>query len=554
MAQPWKLRGYVVERLLGVGGTGEVWRARVAATGEPVALKRLGEVDAQSLRRMRSEAAMLSALEHPNLIRLHGVVEDDDCYVLVLDLAEGGSLSNLLAARGRITPGEAVTALAPVAAALAYAHAQGVVHGDVSPANVLFTAAGVPLLADLGVARLCGDDVEAESTAAYLDAAVALGCVPSPSSDVFMLGGVALHALTGRPPWPGATAAEHVCAARAGVLEDLDLRLRAAQVPDAMAEVVLRALSGDALLRGSAADFALDLRQSAKPVAVQLHAGGGVPSNRSAVVRGARDAATKERRGGRHAAVALADRDSRDRVPWRARTDGDPPPTTSVGPRPRPKLPPRRRTAPWGRHGGASVAVLAAVALIVAAAFWVKSRALWDHGRRVAPSATRTPVTRTPASAVSARPDLETTDVPPGLPAGRGAPTRPPPGSVADGWRRILEGLDARRARAFARRSVAVLRSVYASSDLLRADSRTLTHLVPPGCRLVGARTAFSHVVARARGPATVFSVRAALRPSTLRCPGRADRAVPGTAPVPLRVVLVRTRHGPRISREWRPG
>jgi serine/threonine protein kinase len=135
MSQPWKLHGYVVERLLGTGGSGEVWRARVAATGEPVALKRLTQIDSRQLRRIHSEAALLSALEHPNLIRLHAVVEDGDTYVLVLDLADGGSLADLLTTRACLTPGEVVTAVAPVAAALAYAHGQGVVHGDVSAAN-----------------------------------------------------------------------------------------------------------------------------------------------------------------------------------------------------------------------------------------------------------------------------------------------------------------------------------------------------------------------------------------------------------------------------------
>src|SRR5438309_584724 len=81
-----------------------------------------------------------------------------DGAVLVLDLADGGSLAELLAVRGRLTPGEVITAVSPVAAAVAYLHAAEIVHGDVSPANILFTPGGVPLLADLGVARLTGDE------------------------------------------------------------------------------------------------------------------------------------------------------------------------------------------------------------------------------------------------------------------------------------------------------------------------------------------------------------------------------------------------------------
>src|SRR3954471_15951956 len=163
MTSPLRVRGYAVERLIGRGATSEVWQAQAVRSSASVALKRIRvESDAQR-ERARAEAALLGALDHPNLIRLHDLIEVDDTAVLVLDLADGGSLADLLASRGRLTPGEVITAVAPVAAALAYLHGEGVVHGDVSPGNILFTAAGVPLLADVGVARLTGDDSDAEA-------------------------------------------------------------------------------------------------------------------------------------------------------------------------------------------------------------------------------------------------------------------------------------------------------------------------------------------------------------------------------------------------------
>ena len=76
---------------------------------------------------------------------------------LIMDYAAGGSLGQLVAGRGRLGPGETVTVLTPIAQALAYLHGQGFTHGDVSPGNVLFTAHGKPLLADLGVARMVAD-------------------------------------------------------------------------------------------------------------------------------------------------------------------------------------------------------------------------------------------------------------------------------------------------------------------------------------------------------------------------------------------------------------
>ena len=189
---------------------------------------------------------MLSALDHPHLMKLHEVRPVDDAIVLVLDLAAAGSLATLLARRGRLTVGETVTALAPIGGALAYAHNAGVVHGDVSSANILFTEVGLPLLADLGVARLLGDAAPVRTTPSYADPAVAAGGVPAPASDVFMLGAVALHALTGSPPWPGDDAAEVLeLAATTGVEPDFAGRLDAAGVPAEVAAIVLRALRLD---------------------------------------------------------------------------------------------------------------------------------------------------------------------------------------------------------------------------------------------------------------------------------------------------------------------
>jgi serine/threonine protein kinase len=543
MSQPWKLRGYVVERLLGVGGTGEVWRARVAATGEAVALKRIAQADSFQIRRIHSEAALLSALEHPNLIRLHAVVEDGGSYVLVLDLADGGSLADLLAARERLTPGEVVTALAPVAAALAYAHEQGVVHGDVSPANVLFTAGGVPLLADLGVARLCGDDAEAESTPGYLDPAVAVGCVPGPASDVFMLGGVALHALTGRPTWPGRTAAELLAAARAGALADVAARLADAHVPETMAAVVARALSSDALARGSAAAFALDLRESATPVAVELRGGRSPLQRRDAIARGAREAVASGARRGRHAAMVLPDSDTgSDRLPWRtlsgnAVAPSNPPPTTSVRPRPRPQLPARRRTAPIARRVGISAAVAGTVGVLALGVGYLATRPAPEPDQQVAavvsPATQRSAQSTTSAPATKPEPEVAT------------QPRR------GNSWAHVLRTLDTVRARAYATRDARLLSAVYASAALRRQDARTLARLVPPNCALIGARTQFTDVREHATDRGALVAARAALQSATLRCGGRPRGVTPATKPVPLRLLVVQTRAGPRIRREW---
>src|ERR1700759_1356728 len=99
----WRMSGYRIEELLGAGSSGGGWRARGAATGVAVAVKRIWLSDKAQRVAALAEAAMLSALDHPHLMKLHEVRHvDDDAIVLVLDLAAGGSLAGLLARRGRL--------------------------------------------------------------------------------------------------------------------------------------------------------------------------------------------------------------------------------------------------------------------------------------------------------------------------------------------------------------------------------------------------------------------------------------------------------------------
>ncbi|MCL2781575.1 MAG: serine/threonine protein kinase [Actinomycetia bacterium] len=263
----WTLPGHVAEELIGYGSAGEVWRGRTAS-GEVVALKRVTLRDEGQRFAARAEAALLGALEHPNLVRLRELVAAPDAVVLVLDLAEGGSLAELLARRGALSVGEAVAVLAPIGAALAYAHHRDVIHGDVTPANVLFSGSGRPLLSDLGVARLMGDLAAARSAPAYLDPSVAVGCAPSPASDVFMLAATALHALTGAPAWIGADPDEVLARAAAGNLRELEERLSA--LPDWAADVLRRGLVAEPWQRCTAAEFVLDLAANARAALVEV--------------------------------------------------------------------------------------------------------------------------------------------------------------------------------------------------------------------------------------------------------------------------------------------
>jgi hypothetical protein len=202
MDERFALEGYVVDELIGFGGTGEVWRAHDAVTGETVALKRLRTRGAAATERLRREGALLAAVAGPHVIGVRRLVVEGDEAVLVMDHAAGGSLATVVGVRGPIPAPEAVTILAPIAAALGAAHDRDLVHGDLTPANILFTADGRPLLADFGLARALGAAPQLiEGTADYVDPAVVAGGPLTPASDIFALGVVGFIVLAGRSPW-----------------------------------------------------------------------------------------------------------------------------------------------------------------------------------------------------------------------------------------------------------------------------------------------------------------------------------------------------------------
>ena len=519
----WKLPGYVVEELLGFGASGEVWRGRVSAGGDPVALKRLPIAEPAQIQAARAEAALLSTLDHPHLIRLHELVPVADAVVLVLDLAAGGSLADLLAQRGRLTPGEVITALAPIGAALAYAHNEGVVHGDVTPANVLFTEPGLPLLADLGVARIVGDSAPARSTPAYVDPAVAAGCAPGAPSDVFMLAAVAVHALTGTPVWSGASPDEMLAEAAAG---ELDMADRLSGIPIDLAALLERALSVEPHLRCNAAEFALDLRHSGEPTPVELSAG---------------------RVGGRDALAELAaappgeagqqptepDRPGEVSRPEFPRPGIDTPPshpghlTHGVRAALRPVLPTRRRRVRGLARGSVvRYAAPVVVVLVVAAAAAI---ALSAHPGDAAPPAS------TPSRVAA--------------PAVPGGPSK----LDAAGAGALLRSLDKLREQAFARRDPALLSRVYVPGPLLVQDAALLQRIVPRGCSLAGVHTAYGSVRVDVSGNRPVVTTRATLAPSTLTCDAMRSGTAAGEGPTTLRIELARDDDGYRIASQQAP-
>lgn len=215
---------YRIDAPIGVGGMASVYRATDLRLEREVAVKVLLPnlaADPALAQRFEREALSLAATSHPSVVKVFDVEPGDPATgrepFYVMELCDGGSLADRLAARGRLDPGEVVDVIGAVAAGLNDLHGRGFVHRDVKPHNILFDHERARL-ADFGLAR---SDQASELTAltatgatvgtlAYLAPELLRGDAATPASDVYALGVVAFQGLTGRLPRPAAALTELV--------------------------------------------------------------------------------------------------------------------------------------------------------------------------------------------------------------------------------------------------------------------------------------------------------------------------------------------------------
>jgi len=364
-----------IESIAGRGGMGVVYRAVQLDLDRPVALKLIAAdraADPAFRERFQRESRLAALIDHPNVVPVHGAGEEDGQLYLVMRYVPGTDLHRLLKHEGPLSPERAAEVIAQVAAALDAAHAAGLVHRDVKPANVLIAGDDHAYLGDFGLTRLLSSEEQLTETGQWLGTTdfaspeQLQGDRIDARADIYSLGCVLHAALTGKPPYPRAT----VPATLLAHLQDPIPRPSERGLPNGFDRVMARALAKEPEDRYPSAG---DLGRAA------LAAARGEPvteSERSVAIGPA--APERPATNGHHA------------PPQTAITVADVPPTAATvadGPRTRVQedettvLPPRRRRSA-ARFGGA---VLAAAVIGGAVAVAVLPGGSSGNGRARAP-------------------------------------------------------------------------------------------------------------------------------------------------------------------------
>jgi|SoiMethySBSTD1v2_1073268.scaffolds.fasta_scaffold14633_6 eukaryotic-like serine/threonine-protein kinase len=283
---------YTVVELLGIGGMGEVYRARDRQLDRDVAIKILPPLfthDWDRLVRFEREAKILAAINHPHIGAIYGLERVDGVPALVLELVEGPTLAERLM-EGALPINDAVAIAVQIAEALDVAHRQGIIHRDLKPANIKVTPAGTVKLLDFGLAKAIEHDDPSGGadtvslpltmsrpgailgTAAYMSPEQARGEAVDPRSDLFSLGAVLYEMVTGRRACSGDTASSIIRA----IIDDTPASPRAVnpRVPAALDALIMRLLAKDRQARpAGAADVRKDLQRLTREIEAQAYAG-----------------------------------------------------------------------------------------------------------------------------------------------------------------------------------------------------------------------------------------------------------------------------------------
>lgn len=202
---------YRIVRQLGQGGMGSVWLAEdMQLDNKPFAIKMLPAIlvaNKRAYRQLKDEALVAMKLTHPNIVTLRAFEENSGNPFLVMDYVDGQSLDDYLADKGKLSEDDVLRVLRPIAAALDYAHGEGVVHRDVKPGNVMIRKDGRPFILDFGIAREIQETITRmtgrllSGSLLYMSPEQLNGELPRSSQDVYSFAAMVYECLKGEPPF-----------------------------------------------------------------------------------------------------------------------------------------------------------------------------------------------------------------------------------------------------------------------------------------------------------------------------------------------------------------
>jgi formylglycine-generating enzyme required for sulfatase activity len=250
---------YVLEAVAGRGGMGVVWKARDERLEREVALKFLPEVvagDPEAVRDLLRETKRCLELTHPNIVRVHDLVQDGLLAAISMEYVAGESLAKRKAEApgGCLTVEELAPLVAQLCAALDYAHGEAkVVHRDLKPANLLVTRDGRLKVTDFGIARslsdthtrLTGQVGNISGTLAYMSPQQVMGKKATPADDIYALGATLYELLTGKPPFYTGDITHQILQQAPASLaaQRAELEVKGGPVPAAWEETILACLA-----------------------------------------------------------------------------------------------------------------------------------------------------------------------------------------------------------------------------------------------------------------------------------------------------------------------
>ena len=255
---------YRVEKLLGSGALGEVYRAYDPAIDRLVAIKVLrpeligGSDSEQLLQRFRREARAAGRRFHPNIVAIWDFGDDNGMPFLAMEYVEGRSLGELIKSSGHLTPDRGVKIIMQVLSALGFAHANGIIHRDIKPSNIMILPNDDVKVADFGIARIDASDFtivgDLLGTPAYMAPEQLSGAPVDHRTDLFAVGVILFEMLTGVKPFRGKSITEIISFMETRGPEDI--RGLNPAVPDSLKRVITKSLAFEPAQRyGEAGEF-----------------------------------------------------------------------------------------------------------------------------------------------------------------------------------------------------------------------------------------------------------------------------------------------------------